>query len=245
MLNLTQLHEIAERDRETYREMMKSEREHIAKLEEIKNSTTRPDETVRLFVEAVGYSDAVETVANLVNRYSWDGRISRINAAWSGAYAGLAEDAMVDKGLYTSIHMVHLDQIAEEMRLFVPDDADDEETMTEDQVVEQVEQLPDEELVEAWNTCCENGNDPDSMIFSMDDFEEITGGIGKYELLRMAFYGTFNPNDDWFGFNGYGNLVSFGYEARLCDRIDAREIAKDYLEDPTPYKYTALGEDLS
>lgn len=246
MLNLTQLHEIAQRDRETFREMMRFEREQIEKLEQIKRETDRPAETVKAFVKASSYGDAVATIANLVNRSAWDGRISSANADWAKAYAQYDESIMVEKGLCTSIHMTHLDQIADAMRAYAPEDADtDGEEITEEEVLEAVEALDDAELVEAHNACCEADNNPDWMIYSMDEFEVVTECIDKYDLLRMAHYGTFNPNDDWFGFNGYGNLVSFGWEKHLVDRIDREEIAHAYIDNPDTFRYTALGEALA
>jgi hypothetical protein len=52
-------------------------------------------------------------------------------------------------------------------------------------------------------------------IYSMGDFDEILSG-GAYEAVRGAFYGgrfnfpndQFNPNDEFFTFNEYYNLVS-------------------------------------
>lgn len=244
MMTLEKISEIARTDRETYREMMTSYRENIAKLEEIKSNTDRPDETVRLFVEAVGYDEAVDTIANLVNRFAWDGRIYRANADWAKDHASLAEEVMVDKGLYTSMHMAHLDQIADEMRMYEPTEeaeTTEEESLTEVDVMEALKSLEDAEIVEAWNVLCDNINDHDHMVNSMDDFDWIMSDTDPLALTMRAFYGSFNPNDDWFAFNGYGNLVSFGYAERLADYICVEDIATDYIENPSTYADTALG----
>ena len=63
----------------------------------------------------------------------------------------------------------------------------------------------------------------------MDELDELHNGTEPSELLRQAFYGydeetytidrdgnktygAFNPNRDYFRYNGYGNLVSADYK---------------------------------
>ena len=74
-----------------------------------------------------------------------------------------------------------------------------------------------------------NGYLDDDRYFSMDELDELHNGIEPSELLRRAFfgydeetyttdrdgnktYGAFNPNRDYFRYNGYGNLVSADYK---------------------------------
>ena len=84
--------------------------ESVRALEETYKATREltPAETVRQYRETVGEELANTTVAILIKRSSWDGRISRRAKAWA---AQTAEDA----DIYTTIHMAHLDQIANEM----------------------------------------------------------------------------------------------------------------------------------
>ncbi|MDO4800926.1 MAG: hypothetical protein Q4A15_02050 [Prevotellaceae bacterium] len=109
--------------------------------------------------------------------------------------------------------------------------------------------LNDDELVNVHNAYCDNYGCMDDYIFNMEDIEDILYGTDKWELLRMAFYGNFNPNDDYFGFNGYGNLISFGYAENLHGYISFEDLA-DYavnndcmLEDTTIYEILSLEED--
>ena len=52
-------------------------------------------------------------------------------------------------------------------------------------------------------------------VYYMSEFDEISQ-LNGYEAIRSAFYGkrflhnrdSFNPNDEFFCFNGYANLVS-------------------------------------
>ena len=74
-----------------------------------------------------------------------------------------------------------------------------------------------------------NGYLGDDRYYSMDELDELHNGIEPSELLRRAFYGydedtwttdsrgdktygAFNPNREYFRYNGYGNLVSADYK---------------------------------
>lgn len=74
-----------------------------------------------------------------------------------------------------------------------------------------------------------NGYLGDDRYYSMDELDELYSGVEPSEILRRAFYGydsetwttdshgekeygAFNPNRDYFTFNGYGNLVSADYK---------------------------------
>lgn len=85
-----------------------------------------------------------------------------------------------------------------------------------------------------FNDCIEeldsyNGYLSDDRYYPMDELDELHNGIEPSELLRRAFfgydeetyttdrdggkiYGAFNPNRDYFRYNGYGNLVSADYK---------------------------------
>ena len=87
---------------------------------------------------------------------------------------------------------------------------------------------------DVFNDCMEeldnyNGYLNDDRYYSMDELDELHNGIEPSELLRRAFfgydeetyttdrdgnktYGAFNPNRDYFRYNGYGNLVSADYK---------------------------------
>lgn len=87
---------------------------------------------------------------------------------------------------------------------------------------------------DVFNDCMEeldsyNGYLGDDRYYSMDELDELYNGTEPSELLRQAFYGydeetyttdrdgnktygAFNPNRDYFRYNGYGNLVSANYK---------------------------------
>lgn len=74
-----------------------------------------------------------------------------------------------------------------------------------------------------------NGYLGDDRYYSMDELDELYSGAEPSELLRRAYYGydeedyttdssgnktygEFNPNREYFRYNGYGNLVSADYK---------------------------------
>lgn len=83
-----------------------------------------------------------------------------------------------------------------------------------------------DELVRIHNDYCDTSKFYDNMVYLMDEFDDLFGNCSPWELVRMAFYGhEFNPNHDYFTFNGYGNLESFnGLNAEYCP-IDVEDIA--------------------
>lgn len=91
-----------------------------------------------------------------------------------------------------------------------------------------------EENEDIFNACIEeldayNGYLNDDRYYSMDEIDEIYNNVDPLELLYRAYYGhdaetyhtdeygrkeygEFNPNRDYFRYNGYGNLVSADYK---------------------------------
>jgi hypothetical protein len=74
-----------------------------------------------------------------------------------------------------------------------------------------------------------NGYLGDNRYYSMDELPELLYGKDPIDLLNMAYFGkdednyhtdssgnkihgSFNPNREYFTFNGYGNLVSSDYK---------------------------------
>ena len=91
-----------------------------------------------------------------------------------------------------------------------------------------------EENEELFNQCIEeldayNGYLGDDRYYSMDELDDLYTGTEPSEILNRAFYGydedtytmnsdgsmehgQFNPNREFFRYNGYGNLVSADYK---------------------------------
>lgn len=75
----------------------------------------------------------------------------------------------------------------------------------------------------------EECNDPDSALYPMGDFDEITAGFTHTELAKKLFYGCFSPFADFFTFDGYGHLESVN-ASDVADFIIYRLSAADLTE---------------
>lgn len=98
-----------------------------------------------------------------------------------------------------------------------------------------------EQNEDIFNDCIEdldsyNGYLGDDRIYSMDELSELYSDTDPIDLLNRAYfgydaetyhtdsyghkeYGPFNPNRDYFTFNGYGNFVSMDYKD-YSDKLD-------------------------
>lgn len=98
--------------------------------------------------------------------------------------------------------------------------------MTREQAIRTyVENLSKGELVEllqhmnAYDSCFE-----DCIYFDMTEFDDLMSTYTPMEIAQMIYFGNdFNPNDDYFRFNAYGNLESANWndvEAEAEDLVD-------------------------
>lgn len=55
--------------------------------------------------------------------------------------------------------------------------------------------------------------------YTMDEFDELMGSYTPIEIAQLVSYGDFNPCDDYYGFDGYGNLKSYS-DYELDKEID-------------------------
>ena len=83
------------------------------------------------------------------------------------------------------------------------------------------------EIVEIYRNCVNEGVF-DEEVFDMCDLDKHLNGLAPSKVALMVVYGNFNPYDNYFKFDGYGNLESlalpdFADYARLVisDNIDA------------------------
>ena len=108
-----------------------------------------------------------------------------------------------------------------------------EEIKTRQEVIESIREFF-EDNEEVFNSCVEdldscNGWLNDDRYYYMEELHELYYGVDPVEILTRAFYGyddetwhtdshgekeygAFNPNREFFHYNGYGNLVSCDYK---------------------------------
>ena len=102
--------------------------------------------------------------------------------------------------------------------------------MTREQAIATyVENLSNGELVELLQHM--NGYDncfDDCVYYDMAEFNDFMSDYSPMEIAQMIFFGGgFNPNHDFFRFNGYGNLES----AHWCDvEAEAEDLKDDIID---------------
>lgn len=88
------------------------------------------------------------------------------------------------------------------------------------QIKEYLKGLNDSELLSIYNEYADINYY--ERVYNMVEFDEICESMTASDIARRCFYGKFNPNDNYFIFNGYENFDSSDY---LDDFIDFDDIA--------------------
>lgn len=66
-----------------------------------------------------------------------------------------------------------------------------------------------------------DGSFEESTYYDMDEFDEFLSNHTPMEIAQMIFYGgEFNPNDEYFHFNAYGNLESANWHDVVAEAED-------------------------
>ena len=98
-----------------------------------------------------------------------------------------------------------------------------------EQLIDYINSMGIEEKIALHNAYCDAANCMDDCIYTMDEMEEILDGVDKWELVRMIRFGDFDFIKEFWGFNGYGNLVSYDawelpiFASDIADYILLRE----------------------
>ena len=104
--------------------------------------------------------------------------------------------------------------------------------MTREQAIKSyVEHLSKDDLVgllqhmQAYDGCFE-----ESIYHDMDEFDEFLDGYTPMEIAQMIFFGgDFNPNDEYFRFDAYGNLESANWGDVAAEAEDLVDDILDHL----------------
>lgn len=97
-------------------------------------------------------------------------------------------------------------------------------TMTRKQAIRSyVEQLSGSELADLLQYMNSyDGSFEESTYYDMDSFDEFMSNYTPSEIARMIHFGEFNPNDNYFRFDGYGNLESLDWQ-EISDEAESLE----------------------
>jgi len=90
------------------------------------------------------------------------------------------------------------------------------------------------DLMSLHNEYCNNVSYCDDMIFENDPYTINEFFKNSFDAIKSMFYGSYNPNDDFFNFDGYGNLKSI-HKNNILDYIDIKGIIYNICENPYIY----------
>lgn len=104
-----------------------------------------------------------------------------------------------------------------------------------------IEDMDDSDAVALHNEYCYETNDYDDEIIEMERFDEICEGMTPSDIARSIVYGDFNPNHDYFHFNGYGN-----FESTDCptDWIYPGDIAREVVDRECAFENDKIQEEI-
>ena len=111
-----------------------------------------------------------------------------------------------------------------------------------------IEDMDDSDAVALHNEYCYETNDYDDEIIEMERFDEICEGMRRNlrrndpsDIANHIFYGDFNPNHDYFHYNGYGNFESTD---RPTDWIYPGDIAREVVDRECAFGNDEIQEEI-
>ena len=109
--------------------------------------------------------------------------------------------------------------------------------LNKSEIVEKMESYLRDNIEEARDIVAQanswDGSLEELAVYDMNEFDDIIEAIdlSPTELICKVQYGDFNPNDDYFTFDGLENLVSYQeYEYEELIRENIPEIVERYID---------------
>ena len=93
-----------------------------------------------------------------------------------------------------------------------------------------IEDMDDSDAVALHNEWCYEINDYDGEIIEMERFDEFCEGMTPSDIAMKIFYGDFNPNHDYFRYDGYANFESTDFPTEWIYPGDIARYVVDYEE---------------
>ncbi len=104
-----------------------------------------------------------------------------------------------------------------------------------------IEDMDSSDAVALHNEYCYETNDYDDEIIEMERFDEICEGMTPSDIANHIFYGDFNPNHEYFHYDGYGNFESTDYPT---DWIYPGDIAREVVDREKSFGNDEIQEEI-
>ena len=102
-----------------------------------------------------------------------------------------------------------------------------------------LENLSDDDLLSMWNDYTDLANYSDSRVFNMYELDDIFYDSKASDVLNKIDWGSFNLNDEYFIFNGYGLLES---SDDLADFVYIDDLARYIVNNDETFDNAELEE---
>ena len=104
-----------------------------------------------------------------------------------------------------------------------------------------IEDMDTSDAVALHNEHCYETNDYDDEIIEMERFDKICEGMTPIDIANHIFYGDFNPNHEYFHYDGYGNFKSTNYPT---DWIYPGDIAREVVDREKSFGNDEIQEEI-
>ena len=104
-----------------------------------------------------------------------------------------------------------------------------------------IEGMDESDAVALHNEWCYETNNYDDEIIDMERFDEICEGMTPINIANHIFYGDFNPNHEYFHYDGYGNFESTNYPT---DWIYPGDIARKVVDREESFRNDEIQEEI-
>lgn len=114
--------------------------------------------------------------------------------------------------------------------------------MTREKIMESINNMADDNVINAWNECIKGKGYTDDRIYDNDyDFLD-TFFDSPSAAVHAIEHGHYRSNDNYVTFDGYGNLQSFNFW-ETSYAIDVAILADWFLENPEKAEEYGIEDD--
>lgn len=92
-----------------------------------------------------------------------------------------------------------------------------------------INDLSDNDIFEMWNEYAQKNYYDE--IYSIDDFDDIMEETSPTDIANSIYFGEYNPNDNYFQFDGYGNIKTTNNIEEFADYGELAEYICDNDDD--------------
>lgn len=110
----------------------------------------------------------------------------------------------------------------------------------EEKILEFLGNLSERYLYYLYNDYAEH-NCYEKFFDMAEDFDSVLDSDKPSDIANMIYYGDFRPNDEYFSFDGNGNLYSFDYPS---EQISFDELADCMIRDDKDFGWEEIREIL-